>query len=273
MGMGEGKAFFGAILLIAACFGARAHSQEGINPLMHPGTRYARENIQSDVIAHWQGSVGVQFLGIGSSMVQQMALAEILSFGQASRIDLKINGFPNAMFDGNSLVNESRIVIFEYDEKMEASIKNGLGDDRKIGSSDFSNADESVSYILDQGLVEQTNGCFARWKASSANVIEASVIAVSRAISDKDKQTCLWNLIPPTFGISNIVSQYNAALALVAGSQREKIIFEDRSEMALQLSVAAACREDLGDLSYACSFRLINGIFAYHAELARLEVE
>lgn len=275
MGMGDGRPKFCWLVAFAfafAFFATNANSQEPLDPLLHPGTRFMRENVEIETLAYWQGSIGVQFIGIGSQPTRQKILSEVFALASAARLDIEVFGFSNAMFEESAIAKASRVDFMEFDAELQPFIENGRGDQMALGEIDLSDANPAILSILDQGLVKQVDGCYSRWKASKENEIEAIIVAASTSIPEESRKECLWGLVPSVFGISTLVSQYDAAKAVGANNGGETVIFDDRSELALALSAAAVCRLDLGDFGYVCPFLLIKEVFAHHAFLAPWKV-
>ncbi|MGJ8629122.1 MAG: hypothetical protein ACSHXB_19350 [Sulfitobacter sp.] len=259
------------LLLFLIALSGAAISQENINPLIHPGNRYARENTSIDRLAYWSGTVGVQIIGEEDKTNQLMILADIAYLGEAANAKIDVYGFPNTIFSVSTLADSSKIVLLTYDSRQEPMLRSGLILDERLGEIDVSNSHPAIAYILGSGLVEQADGCLAKWKASDQNEIQGIVIAASDSLTSAARRVCFRNLIPTAFGVPPTVSRFDARSASNKLQPAETIIFEDRSELVLELSAAATCRSKLGDFGAMCPFRLINQIFDHHSYLKSLE--
>jgi hypothetical protein len=149
------RALLAVVFLGGLLFPGSAVSQESLNPLVHPGNRYARENTEVDILAHWPGAVEVQFLGLRNAVVQQSALSEVLALGVAARTDLSIHGFPVLIFDAKAASSLSRIIIFEFDADYEAEIQAGWDIAEPIGDISFAESGPQIASIFRAGLVQR----------------------------------------------------------------------------------------------------------------------
>ncbi|MBO9477862.1 hypothetical protein J7382_09975 [Shimia sp. R11_0] len=253
-----------------------AYSQAGVDPLVHPANRYTAENISVDRLSYWEGAVVAQFLGFSDGGSQMAALSNVLSLSNASRLDASIVGFPDNIFGGSEVSYEARIVIFIYDAEYEYSLTTSGASLKGFGGIDFSEANAVIKEVAKAGLFKQVNGCFASWSASERNEIRGFILAISDDLPGDEAIKCIERITPAAFGISSFVSRYDFSQfdlrqdVLKDAIASRPIIFDDYSERFLQLSVAAACRMDLGDYSFLCPLRVINSIFENHAKLTTL---
>lgn len=242
------------------------------NILLHPGNRYARQNLNTDILSYWPQPISIQFLKIGDDETRRWLLTEFLPLGRAAGVDMKIVGFPNDMFNSAQVISkDAAILVFEYNLQDQENIISGKYFS-KVDYFDLSKANPAMQNILNGGLVKQAEGCLAKWQASNANVIEGFVLAISETISEVNKKTCISTVAPSAFGISPHFSQYNAEAAFKEPPlNKDDMSFSDRSELLLELSAATFCRKNVGTHSAECPLRLINSIFLHHAELVGIE--
>ena len=229
---------------------------------LHAGLRFRVENERLEVLSHWPNPVSAQFLSLTDPHIQQHALTQILQLSHAARVDLTIEGFPNAMFaETSEISSDARIVILEYDPRFESQLIAGI----TIEELGYTGTNSHIEWILETGLVASGPGCWGRWKASMPNELEGFVLAISSSAGLDDKKTCLSNYLPPAFGVSSIANLYDLSIMFDTGENRgAPVLLLDRSETLLSLMAGAACRDDLNDMTPACPFRVIENIWHHH---------
>lgn len=242
---------------------------EDVNPMIFPANRYARENTELRTLAHWPGGVSIQFVGIEQQNVQLAALTEFISLSAAAQAETQIIGFPNTIFDFDRPIStEANIVVMEYNSAETANLKSG-----NVGLLseviDGSEINNHIKEIFKDGLIEQNNGCLARWSVNSENEIEGFVLAISQEIDVGEKISCISTLAPAAFGISPVVSLYYFSDTTDTGTSQNERYFSDKSELYLELKVAAMCREEKDEFGPECPYEMMLRIFSHHADLVK----
>lgn len=257
------KALFCAVLFVLSG-GQISLADVQSTALHHPGLRYRVENTNLNVLSHWTNPVTAQFFGLSDSDIQQHALTEILQLSNAARVDLTIVGFPNAMFaETREVSSDAQIIVMEYDPNFQPQLLTGSAT-QAFEAVGYVDANSHIKWILDKGLVTNAPGCLLRWKVSVDNEIEGFVLAVSSTLSLDDKRTCTSNYLPVAFGVVSAANLYDLSeIDGIEAQPDEQVIFLNRSETLFSLMSAAACREDLNNLSAACPYILIDNII-YH---------
>lgn len=250
-----------------------AISEDSIQPLNHPGNRFLRQNLESDVLAHWVGPVGVQLIGISSKQVQISILTEILPLGKAARVDLSILGFPGEMLSSMKADADSRILFIEFDSSVEKLISSGIGNVTKIGEVDVSEASLGVRYILKFGLDWQADGCYSGWSVNQMGEIESFAIAASSSLSSNEMESCFSGLAPLAFGLTPATTLYNIEWTSDTDQKQVQVVFDDRSELILEARAGALCREELNNFTASCPFGVINVVLEGHNRLHELFAE
>jgi hypothetical protein len=252
-----------ATLAIGGPQTARADIQSAA--AFHPGLRFRVQNENLDILAHWANPVSAQFISIVDQSVQQHVLTEILQLSNAAQVDLRLIGFPDAMFSNAKAVpNDTQIIVMAYAQESEphllSATTDGLGETLDIGR-----ANGDIGWILEMGLTESDHGCLGRWKVSQENELEGFVLALSSMLSMDDKKSCISNYLPTAFGIASTANLYDLS-AVAAGETQETPAppFLNRSEPLFSLRAAATCRNQLNDKSAGCPFRLIESIIRHH---------
>jgi hypothetical protein len=263
--MGMGDLRFSTIvcssaLLLSLTFSDQSNAQDQANSMLHPGNRFARQNVEIDTIAHWVGPVGVQFVGIQETEVRLAVLAEVLALGKASRTDIRIHGFSDSMFDGTVIENSTQILYLSYEPEFQKVISIGMSGSGVLGDIDFTSANSELLQIFQDGMFKQFEGCFARWNVTEKNVIKGIVIAASNELTIDQKNSCFVGLSPSAFAVSPLVSQHTIERRPTSGNAAISAIFSDRSELILELSAAAFCRLELSEYGQDCAFNLIDAI-------------
>lgn len=241
---------------------------EDVNQLSFPGNRFSRENIDIDDLPFWPGKILVQFVGIEQDDVQLRALASVLSATTAARSDMSIIGFPDNIFRNPlGTAKTANFLIFGYDAVEKPGLLRGAKED-DLQTMGLFGTGGPVRAILEAGLYEQSDGCLSRWQASQKNEIEGYVLGVSKDLPVQEKIDCIRSQIPTAFGVSPATSYYTFTAKSPEGIEKSTVFF-DASEIALELSVAAVCREDLKFASIACPPEVISSIYKHHAELVK----
>lgn len=242
---------------------------DGINPLFFPGNRYARENVANSALGHWASDINLQFIGMKQSPAKQEALGDFLALSTAAGVNATINGFPDNMFPSDTRVAaSSNILVIEYDRRFEYQLANGLSGSTS-DELDISSASPPIQRILKEGVNRQSDGCLARWSATSDNRIEGFVLAIGGWLNKDDQVSCLSRFMPAMFGVSGAISLYDLRKMSQPSTSGPPVIYGDYSEIILELSVAAACRSELHVFDAACPFNAIDGIYQHHSDLAK----
>ena len=256
-----------AILRYAGCLAlisclAETALGETVNPLIHPGNRFARENPSNDRIAFWPSSVSIQFLSLRQEEVRLIALASFLSLSMTARANVGIIGFPDNIFGNNLTVQkEVNLLVWDYNSANQEKLLNG-GNLSSLEKIDLSNADQPIVDIFNKGLIEQSQGCLSGWRASQDNEIEGFVLAIASNLSVAEKKDCVTLQAPSAYGVAPVVSLYNVGDVAEKSARRDRVIFQDMSEVHLELAAAAACREELLSFGAICPFRIIDQVFS-----------
>lgn len=140
---------------------------DGLNPLLFPGSRYARENAADSALSHWASDINLQFVGMNQSPVKQEALGDFLALSTAAGVTATINGFPDNMFPSDTRVAaSSNVLVIEYDEKVEYQLISGVSGSILDGI-DLSSAPPQFSEYLKRAL---TSKAMAVWPGGARQV-------------------------------------------------------------------------------------------------------
>jgi hypothetical protein len=248
-------------------FAQELHLEPLQGEMEFPGFRYSRENQQIPVPSYWPDSVTVQFQALVDEEVQKRALTDLLQYAQAAMVDLKIVGFPNELFsERERLTPEANIAVLEVDDANYQAFRDGS----VVTKTDLFADNPILSGIASKGLVEQFDGCLARWNADENNRISGFVVALRAGANVQSKEACIASVSPAAFGLFprvNLLDVIGKLSTEPAVKNAPPFTFE--SERVLALNAAAYCRNYANRIDASCPYVLIKAVMAFHHDLTQ----
>ena len=253
---------FGVFLFLWGSFlsGGEAYSEDLSNPL----SRYTREFVEDENLAHWSTPVFFQILGKNVDEASFHAASLVSYYAENSGVEMQILGDRSRWFSPKAQISPNANFILVFEDLTRLPIgEHGKKLLEELGLS-IQGENPALSKLVSGGIQSLGPGCFGDWLVEPGNEIVANIHIVDTSMPDHVQKECIKYGAVSAFGVHYTVNTFT--FADIPG-RNTPAVFLDESELVLLLRAASFCRKEVGDFSTECPKRVLYGTYKFHNEV------